>query len=123
MAQKPRTKPGRQKPPAGPVVIKRRDKPEGPEEQILVFSIQDDAGTADYYMPGRIPAGLALQALDQMQGMGEAAGAAWLLREVLGDDAYEALSEDPDLEPDQLKQITAMVTQHVLGQMEPSGKS
>lgn len=124
---RPNTKkrtPGRPTKPTGPVVIKRRDRTaeEDADPGILVFTISDSDGDADYFMPRRIPAGFSLQALEEMQEMGEVAAAAWLLKEVLGEDAYDALKGDPDLEPEQLEQIVSTVTQHVMGQMEAGGK-
>lgn len=93
--------------------------PEGEEAApIPVFSIDGEIHT----MPATIPASLALEALDRFRHEGEMAATAWMLEEVLGTESYDTLKGCKWLTGDQLQGIMEKVTEHVMGELEPSGK-
>lgn len=88
-----------------------------PVEMVTLFTIDD----VEYGMPAAIRPNTALKYLRMTRTQGADIAAAWLLEEVLGVDAYEALMGHDDLEPEQLDQVMAIVEQHVLGQKERAG--
>lgn len=87
-------------------------------DSIPVFSIDGQV----YSMPGAISVSFALEAIDVMGQRGELAAMAWLLPEVLGQEAYDALKTCKALKPEQLKSIMDRVSEHVMGQLEDLGK-
>jgi hypothetical protein len=89
--------------------------PEGDEpEPIPVFAIDGET----YTMPAVISASFALEVLDRMRTDGEMAVTGWMLEEVLGTEAYEALKGCKGLNTDQLKAIMDHVSEHVMGALE-----
>ncbi|WP_030506359.1 hypothetical protein [Microbispora rosea] len=83
-------------------------------EKVPLFSIDD----VEYGMPARIGTNIALKYLRMVRTQGSDVAEAWLLEEVLGAEAYEALMEYDQLTVDQLNQVMAIVRDHVLGQAE-----
>jgi hypothetical protein len=93
--------------------------PDGDEaEPIPVFSIDGEVHT----MPARFPASMALEALDRMRHEGEIPATAWMLEEALGTESYQALKSCRALTGDHLKAIMERVTNHVMGELEITGK-
>jgi hypothetical protein len=93
--------------------------PEGEEAPpIAVFSIDGEVHT----MPSRVPASMALEALDMFRHQGEMAATAWMLEEVLGTESYDALKACRALTGEHLKAIMDKVTEHVMGNLEATGK-
>lgn len=87
-------------------------------DEIPVFSIDGEV----YTMPASIPAGIALQAIDVLRESGEMAAGVWMITQVVGEGAYEALKTSPAVTVQNLKDILDRVNDHVMGQMEDSGK-
>ncbi|TQS30055.1 hypothetical protein [Microbispora sp. KK1-11] len=83
-------------------------------EKVPLFSIDD----VEYGMPATIRPNVALKYLRMVRTQGGDVAEAWLLEEVLGAEAYEALMEYDQLTVDQLNQVMAIVRDHVLGQAE-----
>lgn len=93
--------------------------PEGDEaEPIPVFSIDGEVHT----MPARFPASMALEALDRMRHEGEISATAWMLEEAMGTESYQALKSCRALTSEHLKAIMDRVTNHVMGELEITGK-
>lgn len=71
-----------------------------------------------YAVPVEIPAQVAIRYMDHCRKKGENWGLSWLLEEVLGTTAYEAVLE-ADLEDDDLIAIAKIVQSKVLGDGAP----
>lgn len=99
------------------VKIKSRDKNQ-PVETVPVFEIDDVV----YSMPARVPGSIALQLIERMAEEGELVAVIWAFRKVLGDEAYEALRDCDDVEPEQMTEILDGVSDRILGVLEESGK-
>jgi hypothetical protein len=68
-----------------------------------------------YAMPAEIRADLSLEALERM-AENEFAATIWLLKKLFGREGYEALKRTAT--SPQLRAVTSVVTDHVLGQAE-----
>lgn len=101
-----------QKAKPAPVVI--TTDTEANEERLPVFSIDG----VEYTMPAEVPASMALRVLDTIRRLGQEAAVSYLLEEVLGPEAYQALLNCRTLKPEQLKAVVAVVQDHVLGAVE-----
>jgi hypothetical protein len=97
-----------------PVIITTEDESQEPQERIPVFTLDD----VEYTMPAHIPASMSLRVLDMIRRVGQEAAVSWVLEEVLGDEAYQALLNCRSLKPSQLLAVMAVVQDHVLGAME-----
>jgi hypothetical protein len=89
-------------------------------EQIHLFTIDG----VDYHMPAVIPPSVALEMMDIVRREGDLAASAWMLEEVLGTDAYEALIHCRSITKAQMRQINDIVADHVVGQLgdeDPAG--
>ncbi|HET9384507.1 MAG TPA: hypothetical protein VFO67_05120 [Gemmatimonadales bacterium] len=71
-----------------------------------------------YSMPKKIPAGVALRALEEVAARGEIAGAAVLFKEVVGPDAYEALRDCKGIDEDGFAAILRIVQDKAMGQLD-----
>ena len=89
-------------------------RPADADERVTLFFIDDH----EYTIPKRPRANLALKYLDLVKKDGSDYAAAWLLEEMLGSEAYQALMDYDYLTPEQLDQVTALRQKHVLGKLE-----
>ena len=85
-----------------------------PVELVPLFSIDD----VEYGMPKKIRPNVSLRYLRMIREQGADVAGAWLLEEVIGTEAYEALMNYDGLEEEHLNQVMAIVQDHVLGQAE-----
>jgi hypothetical protein len=85
-----------------------------PVEKVPLFSIDDD----EYGMPKKIRPNVSLKYLRMIREQGSDVAGAWLLEEVIGTEAYEALMNYDALEDEHLNRVMAIVQDHVLGQAE-----
>lgn len=86
-------------------------------ERIPLFSID---GTV-YSVPKQIDGGSLLRYLDDAAERGGEAAIANLLREMVGDDGYEALVSFKGLKPGQLEELFDKVEEYAMGQMNKIG--
>lgn len=84
-------------------------------ERIPLFSID---GT-EYTMPAEAPGYIGLEAVEIWATQGEAAGTRWLMRELLGEDGYDALRTCKTITKAQMRQVTRILVQHALGDEDP----
>lgn len=75
-----------------------------------------------YSMPVEVSASVALQMLHVARTEGEQSAVSWVMEEVLGTEAYDALRKCRALKPHQLQAVIKVVTETVMGAMEESGK-
>jgi len=98
-------------------------------ERVEVFRIvepgpvNDDGSAGDlvtkvYDMPKKPNIGLALAYLKRARREGGELAMSWLMETVLGADAYDDLTEQDDLEPDDLKNIIATIQKIAMGGLE-----
>ncbi|MEU8275703.1 hypothetical protein ACFYOK_10820 [Microbispora bryophytorum] len=85
-----------------------------PVEKVPLFWIDD----AEYGMPKTIRPNVSLKYLRMIREQGADVAGAWLLEEVIGTDAYEALMNYDALEEEHLNRVMAIVQDHVLGKAE-----
>jgi len=86
-------------------------------ERVPLFYIDD----VEYSMPAKIPGNVALKYLRKIRTDGVEVAGAWLLEEVIGTEAYEALMNYDGLTIEQLNQVIAIVERHALGSVEARG--
>ena len=98
---------------AGPIVISTKDAPEDVETEVL-FTIDD----VEYTVAKEVPAIIGMRALEIAADEGDAASMSWLMREVLGGKAYEALLACDAVSSKQLAQIMQVVRDKAMGDME-----
>lgn len=98
---------------AGPIVIDTNEEPRGVEVETL-FVIDNE----EYKIPKVVPAIVGMRALEVAATDGEAASVRWLLREVLGEKAYDALLACESVTSTQLGQIMTVVRDKAMGDME-----
>jgi len=84
------------------------------KEKIPFFVI----GETTYYVPKVIGQNIALKALEVFRNEGDYAIANWLVEEVLGEDAYEALRDCEDITPEDLEWLFDELSKRALGPME-----
>jgi hypothetical protein len=87
-------------------------------ERIDVFEIDGET----YSMPAEVNGGFALEAMEVIGTRGEVAAMPWLLEKALGRKGYTALRNCPTLTAADLKAVTRIVQDHVMGQLEELGK-
>jgi len=75
-----------------------------------------------YTMPAEVSASVALEMLHRARTEGEQAAVSWVMEEVLGKEAYDALRTCKALKAHQLQAVIQVVTENVMGAMEESGK-
>jgi hypothetical protein len=86
---------------------------------IPVFSIDGK----EYGMPGVIPGNMALRVLELIRTEGEVQAMAWAVPAVLGEEAWGALLDCPTIRKSQVEAIMAVVGEHVMGEVEDTGKA
>lgn len=113
---------------AGARVVKRRSAAERDlftARTKLLFTlpgIEETDPDQEFFVPETFPASKSVWALEQFRVHGEAVGMVMLIRDVLGDPAYNALIESPDLTKDDLDAIFSDVAALVLGSEKTQGK-
>ena len=85
------------------------------EDRIPLFSID---GT-EYTMPAEVPGYVSVEVIDLWATQGEAAGTRWLMRELLGEDGYDALRTCKTITKAQVRQVTKILVEHALGDEDP----
>lgn len=75
-----------------------------------------------YTMPSEVSASVAVQMLHVARTEGQESAVSWVLEEVLGTEAYDALRKCRALKAHQLQAIIKVVTETVMGAMEEEGK-
>ena len=90
---------------------------EGDIEMIDVFELDGDV----FQMPKKVSAGIGLKYLKIQAERGPDAAIYYMMLELLGEEAYEALMEHPSLDKETLDQILETVESHGLGASQ--GKS
>lgn len=93
---------------------KKAKKPPAPMEP--AFTIDGRV----FSVPVEVKAQVAIRYMDHCRKRGENFGLSWLLEEVLGQDAYEALLEC-DLEDDELIAVAKIAQSKVMGEATPKG--
>jgi hypothetical protein len=92
----------------------------GPEERVVLFSLDDQ----EFTIPRKFPVNLGLKVIRTMRKRGEAIAMAELLEEVIGEDAYEALVNYPDITNDDIARLMQIVNDLALGSLDgPKGRS
>lgn len=86
-------------------------------ERIDVFAID----TTTYSIPKEMDGGALLRYLDDCAEIGESAAMAHLIRELLGEAAYEALIGFEGIKPAQIKELFDLIEEHAMGQMDKIG--
>jgi hypothetical protein len=71
-----------------------------------------------FAIPEKARVNVALKYLWMAKTKGEEVAGQWMLEQLLGDEAYQALMEFDDLEPGQLAAILAAAQKVVLGSLE-----
>src|ERR1035437_6224482 len=85
-------------------------------EQVVLFSIDG----VDFSVPNKVRANVMLRYLHEVRQVGEVSANAWLLEELLGDEAHQALMTFDDLTSEQLSQVQTIAAKIVLGDTEDS---
>jgi hypothetical protein len=86
-----------------------------------LFSIEDkDGEVTQYTIPREVPGSLALQAMQQFRDLGEIEGTAWLIEEMLGAKAVQALQDAPGLTRAGLAAIAKVIRTKVFDDPEDS---
>lgn len=88
------------------------------EDRVDLFEL----GGKMYTMPAEVPGSLALEAMEIFRRQGDAAASAWLLKEVIGEEAYGALRTCKTLRKEDLQAIQKIVSEHVFGSPEGEGE-
>lgn len=108
----PAALPSRPKAPFEP--LRLSSTPETAPEMVDLFEIDD----VMYQVPRKPSASVALKYLDAVETVGQAAANLYVLREMLGKDGYEALSNCKTLEDEQLEWVATTVIGLVVGTVE-----
>jgi hypothetical protein len=88
-------------------------------KMVDLFSIDD----AVYQMPVKVGANIALGYMRMVRTHGQEAAMGWALEKVLGTDAYVALMNCDEVEPQDLETIMQAVHDNVMGAVEnPKGR-
>jgi hypothetical protein len=100
-------------------VIELKSTPVEERQAVDLFSIDGQV----YQMPVKVGANIALGYMKLVRTHGQEAAMGWALEKVLGEDAYNALMECDDVEPEDLEAIMKAVHDNVMGAVEvPKGK-
>jgi hypothetical protein len=83
-------------------------------EMVDLFSID---GTV-YQMPVKVGASIALGYMKLIRTHGQEAAMGWAMERVLGEDAYNALIDCPELDTDDLEAVMSVVHDNVMGAVE-----
>lgn len=85
-----------------------------PVETIEVFELDDKV----YSLPKKVSAGVSLKYLKLQAEEGPDAAMYFIMKEMLGEEAFEALAEHPSLEKGDLSKIMEVVEKHALSDEE-----
>lgn len=100
--------------------VTKRPEDREPVERVVLFSLDDK----DYTIPRKFPVSLGLKVIRTMRKRGQEIAMAELLEEVIGEDAYEALVNYPDLEDSDIERLMEIVQSLALGSLDsPKGRS
>lgn len=88
--------------------------PDAPPEMVDLFEVDGEM----YQVPREPPASISLKYLEAAEQFGEGAANLYVLREMLGADGYEALSNCKTLTEDHLKWVVTTLLGLVLGTVE-----
>lgn len=102
-----------------PVVIHTGDRDGEEVEEIHLFTIDD----REYWVPARAPFQAAIKSMSIYAAQGEAAAVDYQLRTMLGEEAYEALVNCPDVTEDQFKRICDHINTIVMAEQEGKAES
>lgn len=83
-------------------------------EQVELFSIDGKS----YTIPKKPRMNVALKTMKMIRTEGEDAAAAYMLEAVIGEEAYDALTDYDDLDPETFRQIIAIAQKVVFGGLE-----
>lgn len=95
------------------IVLERRSE-DVPVEMIDLFELDDKM----YQIPAQPKINLALRYLNMSRKQGNDNALGWLLEQMVGEEAYEALMGFDDLTPEQLKTIMMVVEGVTMGALE-----
>lgn len=95
------------------------DDPEQEPERVPLFKIGDTV----YTMLADPPLTLAMEAMDVSYERGQGFGEVFIMREMLGEQAYRALLGSKSLKGPQYKEIAERITKRVYGVLEREGGS
>ncbi len=100
--------------------VTKRPEDREPVERVVLFSLDDK----DYTIPRKFPVNLGLRVIRTMRKRGQEIAMAELLEEVIGEDAYEALVNYPDITNDDVTRLMEIVNALALGSLDgPKGRS
>lgn len=100
--------------------VTKRPEDREPEERVVLFSLDDQ----EFTIPRKFPVSLGLKVIRTMRKRGTEIGMAELLEEVIGEDAYEALVNYPDITNDDIARLMQIVNDLALGSLDgPKGRS
>lgn len=102
-----------------PVRINTNEDPFAGIGRTPMFYVDELAFT----VPIDVPASFALFALEHMSKTGDAMATRWLMKEVLGEEGYQALLDNSHrITRTELRQIQAAIRELVFGEEEEEGK-
>lgn len=104
----PRSKPAPFEP------LRLSSTPDAPPEMVDLF----DVDGVMYQVPRKPSASIGLQYLDAVENLGAQAANLFILREMLGQDGYKALSTCKTLDDDQLQWVVETIQGLALGTVE-----
>lgn len=87
-----------------------------PAAMVDLFSIDDTM----YQIPAKPKVNIALKFLRMARTQGMEIASGWLLEELLGEDAFEALMNYDDLTAEDMEQVMAVAQEVTLGAVEAS---
>lgn len=100
--------------------VTKRPEDREPVERVVLFSLDDQ----DYMIPKKFPVNLGLKVIRTMRRQGQEIAMAELLEAVIGEDAYEALVNYPDITNDDIARLMEIVQSLALGSLDgPKGRS
>lgn len=88
------------------------------QERQELFSIDG----VSYTIPKEVPASLGLEAIDRTAREGEVRANRWLMIQLMGQEAYDALRTCPGVGKEDLLAIQAVCRELVFGDQEEEGK-
>ncbi|MFE7461670.1 hypothetical protein ACWFMI_23525 [Nocardiopsis terrae] len=86
-------------------------------EMVPLFTLDGQT----YEIAKKYPASLSVGYLRQVKESGPEVGWAWLMEEVLGEDAMEALETHPSITDEHMDQIGQIIRHHALGATKGKG--
>lgn len=83
-------------------------------ETVELFKLDDKV----YSVPKEVSAGVSLEYLERQSEEGPDAAIYFIMKKLLGEEAFNALKSHPNLKKDQLEQVMAAVEKHALADEE-----